>query len=83
MLGMTIEGTLLACTLFPDPPTTSSVSTDFTYPDPVESWTDITKELSRPVPLAAVVLKVSFLIATVGSTCTSPTVVLVGACVFW
>ena len=35
------------------------------------------------VPLATVVLKVSFLIATVGSTCTSPTVVLVGACVFW
>ena len=83
MLGMTIEGTLLARTLFPDPPATSSVPTDFTYPDPVESWMDITKELSRLVPLAAVVLKVSFLIATVGLTCTSPTVVLVGACVFW
>ena len=39
--------------------------------------------LSWLVPLAAVVLKVSFLIATVGSTCTSPTVVLVGAHIFW
>ena len=38
--------------------------------------------LSRLVPLTAVVLKVSFLIATVGSTCTSPTVVLVGARIF-
>ena len=38
--------------------------------------------VSRPVPLAAVVLGVALLIATVGSTFTSPTVVLVNAHVF-
>ena len=40
-------------------------------------------KVSRPVPLTAVVLGISFLIATAGSTCTSPTVVLVCAHVFW
>ena len=39
--------------------------------------------VSRLIPLVAVMLEVSFLIATVGLTCTSPTVVLVCACVFW
>ena len=38
--------------------------------------------LSRPVPLSAVMLKGSLLVATVGSTVTSPTVVLVNTRVF-
>ena len=38
------KSALLARTLFPDPPATSSVPPDFEYPDPAEEWTDITKE---------------------------------------
>ena len=39
-------------------------------------------QVSRPVPLSAVVLNGSLLVATVGSTVTSPTVVLVNTRVF-
>ena len=38
--------------------------------------------MSRPVPLAVVMLKVSFFIATVVLTCTWPIVALVGTCIF-
>ena len=31
------KSTLLACTLFPDPPTMSAVPTNFAYPEPAEN----------------------------------------------
>ena len=36
------KSTLLARTLFPDPPPTSSVPQDYAYPEPAEGWTNIT-----------------------------------------
>ena len=38
------KGELLAKTLFPPPPESSSVPADFNYPDPAEKWTPITRE---------------------------------------
>ena len=38
------KSALLARSLFPDPPPTSSVPPDYNYPDEAESWTDITVE---------------------------------------
>ena len=38
------KGELLAKTLFPPPPESSSVPVDFNYPDPAEKWTPITHE---------------------------------------
>ena len=37
------KSALLARTLFPEPPPTSSVPPDYAYPEPVEKWTDITE----------------------------------------
>ena len=39
------KGDLLAQTLFPPPPVSSSVPTGFVYPDPVDKWLPITREL--------------------------------------
>ena len=38
------KGELLAKTLFPPPPESSSVPANFVYPDPAEKWTPITRE---------------------------------------
>ena len=38
------KGNLLAKTLFPPPPETSSIPADFAYLDPAEEWTPISRE---------------------------------------
>ena len=44
------KGDLLAQTLFPPPPDSSSIPADFTYPDPVDKWAPITWEhLNRAI----------------------------------
>ena len=38
------KGETLAKTLFPPPPPSSSIPTDYNYPDPAEDWTPITRD---------------------------------------